>query len=138
MSDNTVSRQASRQGAAAGSSQESRQSGDYLVEQIRISSSKLQLAIPPAELCSKLRQAVELAASRDADSMEKLRSAVCEYTALLRDRGTSPEGVLVSLKAVININALPPVAPDPADHARYKLRESISTWAIEEYFKGAY
>jgi hypothetical protein len=37
-----------------------------------------------------------------ADSMETLRVAVCGFTAALRDAGTTPEGVLISLKTLIN------------------------------------
>jgi hypothetical protein len=67
--------------------------------------------------------------------MEQLREAVCEYTALLRDKGTTPESVLVSIKTVINIHALPPVGFDPADRTGYRMQETISKWAIEEFFR---
>jgi hypothetical protein len=67
--------------------------------------------------------------------MEQLHAAVNEYTALLRDEGRTPESVLISIKAVINIHALPPMGFDDADRTGYRIQETISTWAIEEYFR---
>jgi hypothetical protein len=94
----------------------------------------LQLAIPQRELCERLRVAVEDAASRSADSVEALRAAVCSFTASLRDAGTTPERVLIILKTVIRKRSLPVIAPHASDR-RGQLREKISTWCIEEYFR---
>ena len=53
----------------------------------------LHLAFPQAELCERLRIAVEQAASSNADSMEALRLTVCEFASALRDKGATPAGV---------------------------------------------
>lgn len=95
----------------------------------------LHLAFPQAELCERLRTAVEKAASSNADSMEALRLTVCEFTSALRDKGASPEGVLISLKALINNRSLPLIPPHPSDWSGYQLREQISTWSIKEFFR---
>jgi hypothetical protein len=94
----------------------------------------VDLAPPQAELCDRLRKAVENAASTNADSMEALRLTVCEFTVALREEGTTPEGVLISLKALINSRALPALSTYP-DSNTYQLRELISTWSIKEFFK---
>lgn len=93
-----------------------------------------QLSIPQAELCKRLRAGVERAAARNADSMEALRAAVCEFTAALKEKGTTPEGVLVSLKAVVNDQARALVSGHPSDSVAYTLNEQMSTWSIQEYF----
>lgn len=111
-----------------------RRAFDYLSDELRIPSTGTRIAIPPADLCDRLRSAVETAASNDAASMDSLKATVCEYAALLRDMGSSPEGVLISLKAVMNLQGMPARTRDPADQGRYRLREQISTWCIEEYF----
>jgi len=95
----------------------------------------LQLAIPQPELCDRLRVAVEDAASRDAVSIEALRVAVRSFTVALRDAGTTPERVLIILKTVINNRSLPVIAPHASDWKGDQLREKISTWCIEEYFR---
>jgi hypothetical protein len=93
------------------------------------------LVIPPAELCQRLRSAVERAASRNAESMEALRAAVCGFTVALRDEGLTPEGVLVVLKTVVNNRSLLVIAPHVSDWNGDQLRERISTWCIKEYFR---
>ena len=95
----------------------------------------LKLAIPEAEICVRLRAAVEEAASRSADSMEALRSAVCGFTAVLKDMGTTPEHVLIALKTVVNNRSLVVIAPHTSDWRGDHLRETISTWCIEEFFR---
>ena len=95
----------------------------------------LHLAFPQAELCERLRIAVEQAASSNADSMEALRLTVCEFTSALRDKGATPEGVLISLKTLINNRSLPLIPPHPSDWSGYQLREQISTWSIKEFFR---
>lgn len=121
--------------SGSGPSATVRSIADQNPDLIRISGDVARVLIPPAELCTRLRRAAERAARKDADSMDKLREAVCEYTAVLRDSGLTPEAALISLKAVINIHCLPPNAPDPNDTSGYQLREKISSWSIEEYFK---
>lgn len=113
---------------------EARRIADYLCDQMRVSAKALHLDIPPADTCRELRMALEAASRTDQQSMDRLRAAVCNYTALLRDKGTSIESALVSLKAVVNIHVVPRVAVDPAIHSRYTMKEMISRWAIEEYF----
>lgn len=95
----------------------------------------LRLTLPQAELCDRLRTAVESAATTNAHSMEALRLIVCEFTAALRDEGTTPEAVLISVKAVINNRALPVIPSQPDHWTGYELRELISTWSIKAYFK---
>ena len=95
----------------------------------------LKLTIPEAELCEHLRRAVDEAAARDADSMKSLRLAVRGFTVSLREMGTSPEHVLIALKTVINNRALIPIAPHASDWNGDDLREKISTWCIQGFFR---
>jgi len=89
----------------------------------------------PAEQCEKLRQAVEQAAGRSAESMRTLREAVREFTVVLRDKGTTPEHVLIALKSVIYNRSFPAIAIHPTEWASgTRLHEKISTWCIEEFF----
>ena len=134
MSNQAAASRASYVEQTAPSKADARRTADYLCNQMRLSAHKLHLAIPPLDVCRRLRIALEEATFDDQPSMEKLREAVCEFTALLRDTGTSPESVLVSIKAVINIHALPPMGFDPGDRTGYRMQSTISTWAIEEFF----
>lgn len=95
----------------------------------------LDLAIPEAELCERLRKAVDEAAGRDANSMNSLRLAVRGFTLALREIGTSPEHVLIALKTVINNRTLVAIAPHASDWNGDELREMISTWCIKEFFR---
>jgi hypothetical protein len=110
-------------------------SSDPAVDELRRSALALQLAIPEAEICQRLRIAVEEAASRSAESMHALRHAVCNFTLALRDEGTTPERVLIALKTIVNNRALLVIAPHTSDWRGDHLRETISTWCIEEFFK---
>lgn len=95
----------------------------------------LQLAIPEAELCDRLRQAVEHAAGRDAAAMMELRLAVGSFTVALRDIGTTPERVLIALKTVINNRSFVAIAPHVSDWNGDDLRQRASTWCIEAFFR---
>lgn len=108
----------------------SRTSGD-----IRRSIRALHLAVPSQEVCERVRRAVEEAATRDAQSIESLRLAVCEFTVSLRKEGTSPERVLVALKTLVNAGAGPVISRSLSDWSGYILREKISSWCIDEYFR---
>ena len=109
-----------------------RRTADYLCDQMRAAEHALQLQIPPSDICRRLRIALESA--RDGASLDSLRDVVGEYTAVLREKGTSPESVLRSLKAVINIHPLPQVELPDGRCSDYRILEKISSWAIEEYF----
>ena len=104
---------------------------DELVRSARV----LQLAIPSREICERVHRAVEEAASRDAVSMESLRLAVCEFTVTLRTGGATPGAVLVALKTLVNAGAGPIISRSLSDWSGYRLREKISTWCIDEYFR---
>jgi hypothetical protein len=104
-------------------------------QELRDSSLALHQAIQRVTLTQRLHQAMEDAAARDAASMEALRLAVCEFTIVLREEGTTPEGTLILLKNAVNRKALPLLAPPGADRRDHPLRETISTWCIEAYFK---
>lgn len=94
----------------------------------------LQLDMPQAELCDRLRRGVERAGGRSADSMEALRAAVCEFTAALKEKGTTPEGVLISLKALIADQTFALIPTQPFGSSGNQLREQISTWSIQAFF----
>lgn len=94
----------------------------------------LQLAIPE-EICDRLRQAVLDAAARDTASMDQLRLAVGRFTVALRDRGTTPERVLIALKTVINNRSFVSIAPHISDWSGDELRQRASTWCIEAFFR---
>ena len=88
--------------------------------------------LPPVEVCEELYVAVERAATASSRSMRELRSAVERFTNALRDDGASPEEVLIALKTVINCRTF--VVADPRGDVN-DLREKISTWSIEEFFR---
>ena len=94
----------------------------------------LLVTIPDAELSERLRMAVEVAAAGNADSMEGLRLAVSEFTVALKNAGTTPEAVLITLKTVIRNRSILGIAPHASDW-RGQLREKVSTWCIDEYFR---
>jgi hypothetical protein len=98
------------------------------------SSAALQEAIALAERSARLRRAVERAASRSNESMDALRAAVCAFTVALRNEGIAPEGVLIRLKAAIWEQALSPVWTTSTWDGP-GLRESITTWCIQDYFR---
>ncbi|MEO8580627.1 MAG: hypothetical protein ABI469_10300 [Gemmatimonadales bacterium] len=79
-----------------------------------------------AEHSNALRVAVDEAATRSAESMLALRIAVVAFTTDLRDTGMTPEAVLISLKKVVR---------QRTDFAGIMMREKISSWCIEEFFK---
>jgi hypothetical protein len=104
-------------------------------QELRDSSLALHQAILRVTLTQRLHQAIEDAAARDAASMEALRLAVCEFTIVLRDEGTTPEGALILLKNAVNRQALPLLTAHERDRRDHPLRETISTWCIEAYFR---
>ena len=99
------------------------------------SSIALEQAIARSDLAVRLLSAIEDAASKDAIAMNALRIAVCEFTLALRDEGTTPEGALITLKSVINRKSLPNFVPHDSGTSHNKLRENMSTWCIQAYFK---
>ena len=113
--------------------------GTNLVEVIgaeaQLEALNLELVIPQAELCARLREAVQDAASRDAASMKRLRAAVESFTVALRDMGTTPERVLIVLKTVINNRSFVAIAPHVSDWNGDSLRERVSSWCIEAFFR---
>ena len=99
------------------------------------SSVALKEAISEAELSAHLRAAVEQAASKSNESMEALRIAVCAFTVALRTDGITPEGVLIRLKAAIREETLSPQWMT-STWSGPRLRETITTWCIQDYFRG--
>ena len=95
----------------------------------------MEFAIPEADLCDRLRRAVEDAADRDAESMKRLRLAVGSFTVALRDIGTTPERVLIALKTVINNRSFVSIPPHVSDWSGDELRQQASTWCIEAFFR---
>jgi hypothetical protein len=53
----------------------------------------------------------------------------------LRDIGTTPERVLIALKTVINNRSFIAIAPHASDWSGDDLREKVSTWCIEAFFR---
>lgn len=100
--------------------------------ELRRSKSDYGNPLPASEVCEALYIAVEQAATVSARSMRELRNAVERFTNALRDDGASPEEVLIALKAVVNCRTF--VVADPRGDAN-DLREQISTWSIEEFFR---
>jgi hypothetical protein len=94
----------------------------------------IRTAISQADASRRVRAAVAVAASRHDVAMHALKIAVCEFTYALRRDGVTPEGVLVSLKQLIDDRALPRIPPHESDWSGNRLRESISTWCIKAYF----
>ena len=67
--------------------------------------------------------------------MNDLRHAVAHFTVALRVGGATPEAVLIALKSVINSRTFPgprSYTPEPSDA---DLRQQISAWSIEEFFR---
>ena len=69
--------------------------------------------------------------------MSQLRDAVAHFTAALRDEGAKPEAVLIALKSVINSRAFPSTMYYTSDISVELLRQKISSWSIEEFFREA-
>ncbi len=67
--------------------------------------------------------------------MAALERAVRDFTAAIRDEGTSPEYVLIRLKGLIHSQTFPPLGSHASDWNGEALRQNISTWCIQEYFK---
>ena len=107
---------------------------DEASEELHCSALALLVTIPEAELSERLRLAVEEAAAGNAVSMEGLRLAVSEFTVALKNAGTSPEAVLITLKTVIHNRSVLGTVPHASDW-RGQLREKVSTWCIDEYFR---
>ena len=93
----------------------------------------LEQAFSQADLSNRLRIALGQAATRNAESMEALRVAVCAFTVALRDEGVRPEAVLISLKAAIYRETLIPVW-ETSSWSGPSLQETITTWCIRDYF----
>jgi hypothetical protein len=87
---------------------------------------------PPPDVCEELYMAVERAARKSTSSMGSLRTAVARFTTTLRDDGATPEKALVVLKSLINSRTFVVVDPYPDGE---DLRQQITTWSIEEFFK---
>jgi hypothetical protein len=98
------------------------------------SANETNKTVSSSAVALRLLVALQQAASRDAMAMEALRIAVCEFTIALRDEGTTPERVLVTLKSVINQRTLPQFLSHSSDRNGTWLRESVSTWCIKSYF----
>ena len=93
----------------------------------------LKEAISEATLSLRLRTAVERAASKSNDSMAALRIAVCAFTIALRNDGITPEEVLIRLKVAIRAETLSPLWTT-SSWSGPRLRETITTWCIQDYF----
>ena len=91
--------------------------------------------LPPDTLCEDLHMAVEKAAARSAESMAALQVAVQRFTAALRDEGVKPEETLIALKSVINAKSFPMISSIGFEFNSEQLRQQISTWSIEEYYR---
>lgn len=103
-------------------------------EELHRSELALLVTIPDAELSERLRMAVQEAAAGNAVSMEGLRLAVSEFTVALKNAGTTPEAVLITLKTVIHNRSVLGTVPHASDR-KGQLREQVSTWCIDEYFR---
>jgi|SRR5688500_3580121 len=91
-------------------------------------------SISQAELSKHLQAAIERAAEKSSASMEALRLAVCAFTVALRDEGSTPEAVLVSLKAAIHSETFVAHGHSSTWNGP-RLRETITTWCIQDYFR---
>lgn len=88
----------------------------------------------PAPQCEELHSAVERAAERSTESMNHLRQAVAQFTAALRLEGATPEAVLIALKSVVNSRTFPSALHTPESN-HDDLRQLISAWSIQEFFR---
>lgn len=95
--------------------------------------STLVIAARAEELTLHLREALERAASKNSESMEALRRAVCVFTVALRDEGIAPEAVLIRLKAAIRYETLMPLW-ETSTWSGPHLHEAVTTWCIKDYF----
>ena len=85
------------------------------------------------ELTLHLRGALVRAASKNSESMDALRLAVCVFTVALRDEGIAPETVLIRLKAAIRYETLMPLW-ETSTWSGPHLHETVTTWCIKDYF----
>jgi hypothetical protein len=92
-------------------------------------------AITESEACELLRRALVQAATRSAGSIKELRVALDQFTLTLRSSGTTPEAVLIKLKKVIEERSVPGLTIRPIDQLSPIIREQMSTWCIQEYYR---
>ena len=91
----------------------------------------------PAALCEELHTSVARAAGRSTESMNDLQRAVANFTAQLRVGGATPEAVLIALKSVINSRNFPVARSCESETSDEDLRQRISAWSIQEFFREA-
>jgi hypothetical protein len=103
--------------------------------ELRRVASELHVPVPPTPVCEELYAAVERAAERSAESMNDLRHAVAQFTVALKLEGATPEAVLIALKSVINTRTFPLPRQYTADTTDADLRQQISSWSIQEFFR---
>ena len=105
-------------------------------DEVRRAALAFKLPVPPTKECEELCVEVERAATASARSMNALRAAVERFTTALRHDGASPEEVLIVLKRVVNSRTFPSSAGSyDGEFGGEHIRQQISTWSIEEFFK---
>lgn len=106
-------------------------------DELRRSVMEFQLPLPPTSVCEELYVQVERAATMSARSMKGLRLAVEHFAAALKKEGASPEATLIVLKKIINSRTFPTSSWYEGEIAGEELRQQISTWAIDAFFKSS-
>lgn len=105
-------------------------------DEVRRAAIAFKLPVPPTRECEELCVEVERAATASARSMNALRTAVERFTTALRHEGATPEEVLIVLKRVVNSRTFPSSAGSyNGEFGGEHIRQQISTWSIEEFFK---
>jgi len=92
-------------------------------------------ALTESEACEVLRRALVQAATSSAGSLKELRVALDQFTLTFRATGTTPEAVLIRLRKVIDERSVPGLSIRPIDQLSPIIREQMSTWCIQEYFR---
>jgi hypothetical protein len=95
----------------------------------------VERAITESEACEALRLAVLVAATRSAGSIKDLRIALEQFTVTFRELGTTPEGVLIRLKKIVEQRSTPGLTLRSAIELSPIIREQMTTWCIQDYFR---
>ncbi len=110
---------------------------DEVCDEVRVFANTHKLVAPSHIHCRRVRNALLNASFADDVSMQELRMAVCEFTAELREDGITPEAILVSLKSVVSNRTVPPLLSPTSEWSDLRMRDQISTWSIDEFFRSA-
>ena len=76
--------------------------------------------------------------ARQPSDVDRLREAACEYVRALRERGESPESVVVAVKDVLRRASNGQTPTHDSRREADTLVERVVTWCISEYYRSVH